>query len=207
MRPATVPYAGRMTDIPRTPRGRQEKLGGWGVLVLFSVPSLLITVFRGLGLSAWESIGGAVLVVALGAHLVSRPVRAARRRRRAADLELGVIDCAIRFPGSRPGSLSDVWDVGAGQVEGSSLHFQAQLGDQDGTPAGRRKTFSSAVLTDSVPDVPSTQHLGRAQRTWRSIYLRTDGGLLQVAAPQEGCALLERAFAPARRTHDTSGRS
>ncbi|KNC18680.1 hypothetical protein AC792_10705 [Arthrobacter sp. RIT-PI-e] len=68
-----------MTDIPRTPRGRQEKLGIRGTLILFSVPSILTTAFRGLGLSTWESIGIALLVVALGTHLVSRPVRAARR--------------------------------------------------------------------------------------------------------------------------------
>jgi len=184
-----------MEDIPRTPRSRREKLGNWTAIVIFFPTPILTDALGGLGLSWWKVMGVLALVLALGMYLLSRPARTARRQRLEADLQLGVVDCAIRFPNSRPGSLADIWNFGAGQVEDNSLHFQAMLGDQDGTPAGRRKTFPHTVLTRHAPGAPSTQRLGYAQRGWRTIHLETDGGLLQVAASEESCEFLEQAFA------------
>lgn len=189
-----------IADIPRTPHGRWEKWGNWGTLVIFLPAQIMLGVLDDLGLSWWEIMGVIVLVIAAGGYLLSRPAQAARRQRLEADLEHGVVECAIRFPGSRPGSLSDVWEVGVGQVEGGALHFQGMFGDYGATPTGRKKTFPSAVLTREVPETPSTQRLGRAQRSWRTLHLKTDGGLLQVAASEQSRVFLEQAFTPAGRS-------
>lgn len=195
-----------IADIPRTPRGRWEKWGNWGTLVIFLPAQIMLGVLDDLGLSWWEIIGVIVLVIAAGGYLLSRPARAARQQRLEADLEHGVVECAIRFPGSRPGSLSDVWEVGVGQAVDGTLHFQGLLGDYDATPTGRRKTFPSAALAQEIPDAPSTQRLQGPQRRWRSIHLETDGGLLQVAASEQSCSFLEECFPPAGGSSGTDGR-
>lgn len=195
-----------IADIPRTPYGRWEKWGNWGTLVIFLPAQIMLGVLDDLGLSWWEIIGVIVLVIAAGGYLLSRPAQVAHRQRLEADLEHGVVECAIRFPGSRPGSLSDVWEVGVGQVEGGALHFQGMFGDYGATPMGRRKTFPSAVLTREVPDAPSMQRLHGPQRRWRSIHLKTDGGLLQVAASEQSCSFLEGSFPPAGGSSGTDGR-
>lgn len=186
-----------MEDIERTPRGRWEKIAYWASFGTL-VPTLIVSeILEGLGLSWWERIGVILLIILVSTYLLSRPAQAERQRRLAADLERGVIDCAIRFPRSAPGSLRDLWEPGVGQLHDQSLHFQTRLGDREGSPAGKKKTFPHAVLAPDVHERPATKSLALEHRHWQTLDLQTTSGLLQVAASKASCEFLERTLGSA----------
>jgi hypothetical protein len=181
-------------DIERTPRRRWERIGFW-LMVLPLLPVLVLSdVLEELGLSWWERNTALLLLTGLAFHLLSKPIAAERSARLASDLELGVFDCAIRFPGSRPGSLGDVWEPGAGQRKDTTLYFQSRMADEQGSAAGRLKTFHNAVTTTAPADPPTRRPPGW-RRDWQVVHLSTENGLLQVAASKASCDFIAGAFA------------
>lgn len=126
---------------------------------------------------------------AIGGFWLLRPISAERSRRLAIDLENGVFDCATRFPRSAPGSFRDLWEFGAGQLEGTALRFQTRTGDEHYSPAGRVKVFPN-VVTTSEPEPPARKLHGWT-RYWKYVYLETDGGLIQLAGSEPTCTFIE----------------
>jgi hypothetical protein len=185
-----------MQDIERAPRGRWERIFSWAsVGTLF--PTLVVgDLLEGLGLSWWERIGVVALLIGGTTYLLSRPASAERALRLDADLRNGILDCALRFPRSVPGSLGDLWDPGVARVEELTLTFQTRLGDAAGSPAGRVRTFTGAGLAGETFDPPARRPQGLG-RGWTLVHVQTDSGLLQVAATRRGAAYLEDRLPPA----------
>jgi hypothetical protein len=187
-----------MEDIQRTPRGRWEKIGFW--LLVFPVfPAVILNdILQAIGFSLWGRIATVLALLALSVHLLSRPIRAERSRRLAHDLEHGVFDCAIRFPGSAPGSLHDMWEFGAGQLQDTTLRFQTRVEDEQGSPAGRVKTFLNAQNAPATE--PPTRRPQGWTRDWRHVDLKTDGGLIQIAGSEPTCTFIAEALNTSRET-------
>ncbi|WP_159620270.1 hypothetical protein [Arthrobacter zhaoguopingii] len=178
-----------MEDIKRAPRGRWEKLGFW-LLVFPVVPTLVLSdILEAVGLPFWVSLLVTGLFLGIGYYLLMKPLKAERADRLASDLESGIFDCAIRFPQSTPGSLRDLWEIGVGRLQATTLLFQTRVEDEQGSPAGPVKTFRNAVLTASSEAPAGTPF--RWQRDWKHVHLQTSGGLPQVAASEQACAFLE----------------
>lgn len=191
-----------MEDIQRTPRGRWEKIGFW--LLVFPVfPAvILIDIFKALGLPFLGSILIVLALLALTFYLLLRPIRAERSRRLAQDLECGVFDCAIRFPRSTPGSLRDMWEFGAGQIQDTTFRFQTRVEDEQGSPAGPVKTFPNAGIAPATG--PPTRKSRGWMRGWQHVDLQTDGGLIQIAGSEPTCTFIAAALTTSHTTNDAT---
>lgn len=188
-----------MEDIQRTARGRWEKIGFW-LLVFPVVPAVTLNnILMALGLPFWGSIVIVLVLLAFGTYLLSRPIRTERSRRLANDLERGVFDCAIRFPRSTSGSLRDLWEFGAGELQNSSFRFQARVEDEQGSPAGHVKTFPNAVIAPAT-EPPARKPQGW-MRDWRYLHLQSEGCFVQVAGSDLTCTFIESALSA---KHETS---
>ena len=85
----------------------------------------------------------------------------------------------------------------AGRLHLRTFHFQAQVDCLEVVPGGRLKVFPDASMTDE-PETNVPGRLPASRRRWRSVFLDTDGGLLQVAVPPAALAVFERELRAAR---------
>lgn len=167
------------------PRGRWEKMAarssGWLIFVPLFTSNLFVD-----GLGFWGSLGLALGVTGLGALVLMRLALPERKERLARDAQRGIFECAIRYPGSHPGSLRDRWLPGFAEVSRTAVRFQPDLSGE-GKPAGVIRLFNSVVLKRTVQ--PPTKRPAELQRGWRIVSLDTDEGPL--AAGETGLKLLE----------------
>jgi hypothetical protein len=189
-----------MKDIQRTPRGRWEKIGFW--LLVFPVfPAVILNdILEALGFPFWGSTVIVLALLAFTVYLLSRPIRAERSRRLAQDLKRGVFDCAIRFPRSAPGSLRDLWELGAGELQDTTFRFQTRVEDEQGSPASRVKTFPNAHVAPATGS--STRRPQGWTRDWKHVDLETDGGLVQIAGSEPTCTFIAAALSTSRETEN-----
>jgi len=108
------------------------------------------------------------------------------------DVERGLLECAIRYPHSFPGSLSDRWERGLAEVKDGKITFQP-LGAEL-SPGGNLREFgelSAYRLLGAPPKKPA-----ELMRTWKIAAFETDRGALEVAAGDAGLSLLADQSAP-----------
>ena len=112
---------------------------------------------------------------------------ARRHRKTASKLESqGGMLVYVRFPDSRPGSLSGIWNMGVATIdERAGMKFQPAVYDTL-EPSGRPTTFS--VLAPVSTEPRTIDHKERkyvTQQGFQAIRLSTDQGDIEVAAGPE----------------------
>ena len=169
------------------PRGRWEKIAagsyGWLIFLPLFASNLLVD-----ELGFWGSLGLAVGLTGLGALVLIRLALPEKKERLARDAQRGIFECAIRYPGSQPGSLRERWLPGFAQVSRGAVRFQPDLSGE-GKPAGVIRPFNSVVLKGAVE--PPASRPAELQRGWHIAALETDEGPLHVVAGETGLQLLE----------------
>ena len=168
------------------PRGRLEKIlpRSLGLLVFLatSTSSLLRENF-----GFWESTTMSFSAFGLGAFLFARLAAPQRKERLAHDAERGIIECAIRYPDSHPGSIRHQWLPGFAQVTRRAVKFQPDLVGE-GDPSGTIRPFFDVILRGRVQ--PQAKRPAELKRGWRFVALETDEGLLHLAAADASLKLL-----------------
>jgi hypothetical protein len=124
----------------------------------------------------------------LGAFLLVRLAAPQRKERLAHDAERGIIECAIRYPDSHPGSIRHRWLPGFAQVTCRAIRVQPDLVGE-GDPAGTIRPFFDVILKGPVE--PPAKRPAEVKRGWRIVALETDEGLLHLAANDAALKLLE----------------
>lgn len=182
-----------MSDIERAKVGKWEKVQ-YFVLLAVSFPAFLIwELLEGLGFSFWSRTG-LTLIAYLGLlYLLNRPASAERQKRHETEFEQGIFDCAIRFANALPGSLRDLWEDGVAQQHGQAFDFQTQLGDLQPSPAGRKRTYIILEVIDRVAPIRKPRGW---RRGWTVAVLRTDKGMMHLAADENALARIEDAHSP-----------
>ncbi|MDI3213579.1 hypothetical protein [Arthrobacter sp. AL12] len=145
---------------------------------------------------------GVVLLVSLGHELeetlfsaalwfvftvVAWYLDARRQRKTAAKLEdQGGLLVYVRYPDSRPGSLSGIWNMGVATFdEAAGMKFQPAVYDNL-EPSGRPTTFSALAAVSSEPrKIDRKERNYVPQRGFQAIRLTTDKGDIEVAAGPE----------------------
>ncbi|MFJ5700237.1 hypothetical protein [Arthrobacter sp. NPDC093139] len=169
------------------PRGRWEKIlpRSFGLLLfLATITSDLLRENFGFWGSTTMSFGA----FGLGAFLLVRLAAPQRKERLARDAERGIIECAIRYPDSHPGSNRHLWLPGFAQVSRGAIRFQPDLVGE-GNPAGTIRPFFDVILKGPVE--PPAKRPTEVKRGWHIVALETDEGLLHVAAGHSSLKLLE----------------
>lgn len=170
-----------------TSRGRWEKIlagsYGWLFFLAMFTSSLLQQ-----DLGFWGSTAIGVASLGLGALLLVRLAAPERKYRLARDAERGIIECAIRYPDSHPGSLRHRWLPGFAQVTRGALKFQPDLSGE-GNPNGTIRPFSNVILKERV-EAPAKRP-AELKRGWIIVALETDEGRLQVATGDRGLQLID----------------
>lgn len=171
-----------------SPKGKWEK-------VLDSSQFWLLPVAVGVAISLrstlgfWLSLLVAVGVMGGGTFFLRLPAAAERNRRLHEDAQLGVIECAIRYPGALPGSLRGGWSSGFADISDGTIKFQTAF-----DMAGQRKG-SVTVLGDLHPlgdrAFSDKRTLRRANRV---IAVKTDKGEIELAATRESLKFVEERF-------------
>ncbi|MGO4856537.1 hypothetical protein [Arthrobacter sp. 2MCAF14] len=106
------------------------------------------------------------------------------RKTRARLEETGQIMVYIRYPDSRPGSLSSIWNQGIATPSAGSIHFQPAVYDTL-EPSGRATTIKVQDL------LPERQKLSGKDRKYirvngiQAMTVLTDEGKLEIAAHPE----------------------
>ncbi|MDQ1058300.1 hypothetical protein QFZ23_002201 [Arthrobacter globiformis] len=124
----------------------------------------------------------------MAALLVVRLAVPERKERVARDAERGIIQCAVRYPNSQPGSLRSRWLPGLAEVSRGAVRFQPDFG-AEGRPAGAIRTFSDVILEGPVQ--PPAKRPPELKWGRSFIALETDERPLHVAAGDTGLKLLE----------------
>lgn len=150
------------SEIPaRTPKSKLERIAAsslwWLPLIavfpaappLHDVPVLLRFI-----------VGGAVLLAVAGLLAALEYGQTAARLARDAR-ELGIVDCLIRYPNSRPGSLRRIWAAGTAELKPGLIFFRESY---PMTPFESNR-LSRAPLTLRVESLPIRQELEREERT------------------------------------------
>ncbi|MHA7155665.1 hypothetical protein [Arthrobacter sp. TMN-50] len=179
-----------MDDIKRAKIGKWEKLQ---LLVSLGVvfPAYLIWGFlEGLGFDFWARTGFTLFIYVGLLYLLMRPAGAERRRRLEAEFARGIFDCSIRFANALLGSLRDLWDDGVVQLDGQALDFQTQLGDVQPSPAGRKRKYAILEIVDWTEPAKKPRAW---RRGWAVAVVRTDKGMMHLAADENALARLEDA--------------
>lgn len=169
------------------PRGWWEKIPArsFGLLLfLVTLTSDLLSERFGFWGSTTMSFGA----FGLGALLLVRLAAPQRKERLARDAERGIIECAIRYPDSHPGSIRHLWLPGFAQVTRGAIRFQPDLGGE-GNPNGTIRPFCDVILKGPVE--PPSKRPAEVKRGWRIVALETDEALLHLAAGETGLQLLE----------------
>lgn len=153
---------------------------------------VLLIAAWGAGIALFVSLGhplGEVLFnAALWAVFVaaSWSIDARRQRKTAAKLDSqGGMLVYVRYPDSRPGSLSGIWNMGVASFETAGLKFQPAVYDTV-EPSGRATTFRILGAESS-----GTRKIGRKESRYvthvgyQAIRLTTDKGAIEVAGGPE----------------------
>ncbi|MEV8146790.1 hypothetical protein AB0O52_01425 [Arthrobacter sp. NPDC080073] len=107
-----------------------------------------------------------------------------RRKARARLKEDGQIMAYIRYPDSRTGSLSSLWNQGIATPSAGSIHFQPAVYDTL-EPSGRATTIKVQDL------LPGRRKVSRKDRKYIQVYgieaitVLTDEGAVEIAAHPE----------------------
>ncbi|MFJ5696565.1 hypothetical protein [Arthrobacter sp. NPDC093139] len=169
------------------PRGRWEKIlpRSLGLLVFLatSTSSLLRENF-----GFWEATTMSFGAFGLGAFLLARLAAPQRKERLAHDAERGIIECAIRYPDSHPGSIRRLWLPGFAEVSRGTVRFQPDLVGE-GDPAGTIRPFFDVIFKGPVE--PPAKRPAEVKRGWSIVALETDEGVLHLAAGDAALKLLE----------------
>lgn len=182
-----------MSDIERVKVGKWEKVQYFVLLGVFFPAFLIWELLEGLGFGLWARTG-LTLVAYIGLlYLLNRPASAERRKRHETEFEQGIFDCAIRFANALPGSLRDLWEDGVAQQQGQAFDFQTQLGDLQPSPAGRKRTYSILEVVDRVDPIRKPRGW---RRGWAVAVLRTDKGMMHLAADEGVLARIEESYSP-----------
>ncbi|MDF9750915.1 hypothetical protein M2428_002374 [Arthrobacter sp. ES3-54] len=112
----------------------------------------------------------------------------ARRERKAAtklDAQ-GAILAYVRYPDSRPGSLSGIWNMGVATFDGpTTMKFQPAVYDTL-EPSGRPTTFSALATRSSEPRrIDRKEQKYVTHQGFQAIGLTADKGDIEVAARPE----------------------
>lgn len=106
------------------------------------------------------------------------------RKTKARLEENGQIMAYIRYPGSRPGSLSSIWNQGIATPSAGSIHFQPAVYDTL-EPSGRATTIKVQGL------LPGRRKVSGKDRKYIQVYgieamtVLTDEGNVEIAAHPE----------------------
>lgn len=127
----------------------------------------------------WFGLGAAVFVVVALQILVWRPAAEEKKLRADRNLAQGILECAIRFPQSTPGSLRDRWANGIGQIIEGRFSFQ-------GLDAGEynRRMGGQIVVTEITAEGVQTLPGKRPRevlRNWKLLTLGSRQGVVEVA--------------------------
>jgi hypothetical protein len=140
-------------------------------------------------------VGGSILLAAVALLAVLEQSQMAARLARDAR-ELGIIDCFIRYPNSRPGSLRRIWAAGTAELKPGSIIFHESY---TMTPFENNR-LARAPLTLQVESLPVRQELEREQRTMLRrnqavVQIDTDRETIELAADRLSLdALLQRVY-------------
>lgn len=109
-----------------------------------------------------------------------------RRRKTAATLvDQGGLLAYIRYPDTRPGSLSGIWKMGVATFETSAMTFQPAVYESI-EPSGQPTTFAALTPLSSEPrKIDRKDHKYITHQGFQVIRLRTDKGDIEVAAAPE----------------------
>ena len=142
-----------MDDIVRTRVSKREKVLEYSYLGLIGLGPLGTSLLEDLGVgSFWIRLSLFVLFMIIVLVFLAFISARIERQRLAADRQIGVFTCAVRFPSSTPGSLGDLWDEGAARVSGDGLAFQPQQGPFHAKPAGMKREFGRFCRARSGED-------------------------------------------------------
>ncbi|MBG6181489.1 hypothetical protein [Arthrobacter sp. CAN_A1] len=180
-----------MDDIERAKVGKWEKIQHLVLLGILFPAYLIWEVLEGLSIGFWARTGFTLFIYFGLLYLLRRPAGAERRRRLQNELDRGIFDCSIRFANALPGSLRDLWDDGVAQQTGQGMDFQTQMGDLQPAPAGKKRAY---VILDILDRVEPIRKPRIWRRGWAVAVLRTDKGIMHLAADEDALARLEDAL-------------
>lgn len=120
-------------------------------------------------------------------------LRRARKTTRRLD-DNGQVKAFIRYPDSRPGSLSSIWNQGIATPGAASIRFQPAV-DDSLEPSGR------AVEITVREVLPERRKIGGKDRKYRpasyqAVIVLTDAGRIELAASPESLDRLTRVLLP-----------
>jgi hypothetical protein len=127
---------------------------------------------------------------------------ARRQRKTAAKLaDQGGLLVYIRYPDSRPGSLSGIWNMGVATFETAAMRFQPAVYDTL-EHSGRPTTFAALAPVSSEPrKIDRTDHKYVTHQGFQVIRLATDKGDIEVATAPDS---LRKILEVIRREEETS---
>lgn len=143
-----------------------------------------------------NSVIWAIYVGALGYY------RARRERITAARLaSLGAIKVHLRYPDSRPGSLSGIWNLGVATFDGrSGMTFQPSVYDTL-EPSGRPLRFSILAAQSTEPrKLERKEQKYLTQPGLHALRLTTDKGNVEVAGRPESLRKILNIVGPQKPT-------
>ena len=174
-----------------SPLGRWERVQRGSYWWLLFIAILVSSILNG-PLGFWPSTGLTIFVLAVWTFVLYRLASSEREARLMRDVERGLIECAVRYPNSIPGSLSDRWERGLAEVRNGKIAFQP-LGSEMSS-AGQTREFSQLSSYRSL-GAPSKKPAELA-RSWKIAACETNNGALEVAAGESGLSLLADQSAP-----------
>ena len=145
-----------------SPLGRWERVQRGSYWWLLFIAILVSSILNG-PLGFWPSTGLTIFVLAVWTFVVYRLASSEREARLMRDVERGLIECAVRYPNSIPGSLSDRWERGLAEVRNGKFAFQP-LGSEMSS-AGQTREFSQLSSYRSL-GAPSKKPAELA-RSWK----------------------------------------
>ena len=157
-----------------------------GKLVIFMVLDAAWGAGVALYVSGWRSLDetlvSAVVWALYAAVLWYVPARSERRTAAKLDAQDGVL-VYLRYPDSRPGSLSGIWNMGVATFDATAgMNFQPAVYDTL-EPTGRPTAFTALVAVSAGP-----RKIDRKEQRYLThpgflvIRLTTDKGDIEVAA-------------------------
>lgn len=115
--------------------------------------------------------------------------RAQTRRTKAFDAQ-GLMVLHIRYPGSRPGSLDDLWAVGSARCDPGKIVFQETMAGTD-VPLGKPKTLDVVEVTERLQPVDRNRH-GQPPPGREILRLALVNGEVEIAAEPAALAKMEQ---------------
>ncbi|MFE4227302.1 hypothetical protein ACFRJ8_05395 [Arthrobacter sp. NPDC056886] len=173
-----------------SPRGRWEKAAISSQVWLLFVALFVSDVLRE-ALGWWGSTALTVVIMGLGSFLLVRKSAPERQERLARDAERGVIECALRYADSHPGSLRGRWLPGFAEIGSGTFKFQPDYIDK-GEPEGKITVFSDVEGQGQIE--PPPKRPAELKKSWGIVALGTDRGQLHFATGELGLKLINERF-------------